>query len=221
MCSDAGVDEAILSGDARTVEARTRRWLTSGHSIQEFQEAVLRPAIEAIRQQFAKREFYLPELLVSLRAAKAAVGVLDAAGRTDQPRRGKVVVGSLAWNGHGFSRNVVVDLLEVCGWDVVDLGEDVSPVRFADVCVETCASVLVVTALSFSPGRLSSVVANQEIKSLLEEMDSRGIRKRMKILLVGFVSDSLLQSSHELDAICDDLVDVVPTVHQLAGSGCA
>jgi methanogenic corrinoid protein MtbC1 len=220
MCSDAGVQEAILSGDANAVKQRTQQWLKSGHSVQEFRDTVLCPVVETIRQQFATREFFLPELLVSLRAAKAALGILDAAGRSNRPTCGKVVVGSLAWNGHGFCRDVIVNLLEVCGWDVVDLGQDVSPVRLADACAETRASVLVIAELSFAPGRLSARMPTEGVEALVKEMEARGIRQRTRILLVGLVSDGLSHGPHEVDAICDDLAEVPASVQGLAKHTC-
>jgi 5-methyltetrahydrofolate--homocysteine methyltransferase len=178
---------------------------------------VLSPAIEALREQFAQQAFFLPELLVSLRAAKAAMSVLDAAGGIDRRTHGRVVVGSLAWNSHGFSRDVIVGLLQVCGWDVVDLGENVPPAKLADACAEANASVVVIAELFFAPGRLSSRGRSEEVETVVKELDARGIRQQTRILLVGLASDGLLQGPHEVDAICDDLAEVPASVRELAG----
>ena len=70
MCSNIGIKEAVLSGDVQAAEELTRQWLGSGRSAQEFCDRALSPTVEAIMEQFAQRVFYLPELLVSLRAAK-------------------------------------------------------------------------------------------------------------------------------------------------------
>jgi len=214
MCSNA-IKEAILSGDVKAVEEHTRQWLNSGRSAQEFQENVLSPAVDAIRERFAQQTFYLPELLVALRAAQAALSVVDAAGGMEQLTCGKVVVGSLAWNGHGMCRDTIANLLGVCGWEVVDLGENVSPAKLADACAETRASVLVIAELPIASGRMSSRVPGQEVAALVEEMEARGIRQRTRILFVGTATDSLSQGLHEVDAICGDLMEVPSSVQGL------
>ncbi|MEN6367803.1 MAG: B12-binding domain-containing protein [Thermoguttaceae bacterium] len=215
MCDNTDIKEAILSGNAKAAEELTQRWLSSGRSARELRDTALSPAIEAIREQYARQAFYLPELLVSLRAAKAALSAVDAAGGREQLTCGKVVVGSLAWNGHGMCRDTIANLLEVCGWDVVDLGGDVSPAQFADVCANARASVLVVVELPIASGRMSSRVPCQEVAALVEEMEARGIRQRTRILFVGLAADSLPQGLHEVDAICGDLMEVPSSVQGL------
>jgi methanogenic corrinoid protein MtbC1 len=215
MCSNTAIKEAILSGDAKAAAELTQQWLDSGHSVQECQEKVLSPAVEAIREQFTQQAFYLPELLVSLRAAKAALNAIDAAGGRDQLTCGKVVVGSLAWNGHGMCRDTIVSLLEICGWDVVDLGGNVLPTQFVVACIETLASVLVIAELPIASGRMASKTPSREVKALLEEMEARGVRQRIKILLVGLAPDGLLQEPHDVDAVCDGLTEVPRAVQRL------
>jgi methanogenic corrinoid protein MtbC1 len=214
MCINTGIKEAILSGDAKAAEQLTRQWLSSGRSAQEFCDTALPPTVEAIREQFAQQAFYLPELLVALRAAQAALRVVHATGGRTRAC-GEVVVGSLTWHGHGMCRDVVVSLLEVSGWDVVDLGGNVPPAQFVDACIETRALVLVITELPVASGRMASRMPCHEVAALVEEMEARGIRQRTKILLVGFATDSLLQGLHEVDAICDDLAEVPSSVQGL------
>lgn len=211
MCSNTGIEEAILSGDVKAAEDLTRQWLSSGRSAQEFQENVLPKAVDVIRGQFAQQAFYLPELLVALCAAQAALRVVHATGGRTRGC-GKVVVGSLAWNGHGMCRDVVVSLLKVSGWDVVDLGGNVSPAQFVDACVETRASALVIAELPVASGRMASRVPYQEVATLLEEMEARGVRQRTRILLVGH---NPLQEPHDVDAVCDDLMEVPRSVQRL------
>ena len=130
---------------------------------------------------------------------------IDAVGDERRLTRGRVVVGSLAWNDHVLCRDVVVSLLKVSGWDVVDLGGNASPARFADACAETSALVLVIAELPIASARMVSKVPRQEVAALVEEMEVRGIRQRTRILLVGFAADSYSQGLHEVDMICDDL----------------
>jgi methanogenic corrinoid protein MtbC1 len=221
MCKVACIEKAILSGNIAAVKEETRQWLESGRSVRDFQEAVLCPVVEMIRQRYTQQIFFIPELLVSLRAAKAAIGILDAGRESGRLRHGRIVVGSLSWNNFTFDCNVIVDFLEVCGWDVVDLGDNASPARLIGSCIETGASVLVVAASSFASGRLSPPVAYKEIDSLLVEMHSRGLRQQIRMVLVGLGLEGFLREAGKVDAICDDPTNVPTVVHQLATSGCA
>jgi methanogenic corrinoid protein MtbC1 len=214
MSSNIRIKEAILSGDVKATEDLTRQWLSSGRSAQEFCDTALSPTVEAIREQFAQQAFYLPELLVALRAAQAALRVVHVTGGRTRAC-GKVVVGSLVWNGHGMCRDVVVSLLKVSGWDVVDLGGNVPPAQFVDACIETRVLVLVIAELPVASGRMASKTPWQEVAAIVEEMEAHGIRQRTRILLVGFATDSLLQRLHEVDAICDNLAEVPSSVQGL------
>ena len=129
MHNEMTIRQAIVAGDVSVSEELTRGLMSSGCPAQEVYDWVLSPAVKAIGEQFVRQAFYLPELLVSLRAAKAAMNAVDAAHGGDRCTRGTIVIGSLSWNGRGFCHDVIVSMLEICGWGVVDLGEDVSPTR--------------------------------------------------------------------------------------------
>lgn len=218
MSDIAIIERLILAADESAAEKLGREWLAAGRSAREFQEAILSPAVATIRQRFAQQVIYLPELLVFLRSARASRSVVrDAADIREWSPGDKIVVGSLAWHDHGLCRDVIVGLLEVSGWNVVDLGANVSPVRFAEVCDETRASVLIVAELALATGRMSPRSACREIAALAQDLAARGIRQRTKILFVGLASDEVAFGPHGVDAVCDDLAEVPPMVRRLAG----
>jgi methanogenic corrinoid protein MtbC1 len=221
MCNSATLVQSILTGDAKASETLARQWPAAGRSTREFYDTVLAPAIAALRERFARRDFYLPELLIALRAARKAIDVVHgAAGGETQSLRDTVVLGSLAWDGHGLCRSVVRSLLQVSGWRVSDVGANVPPARFADACTETHASVLVVADMAIASGPVPPMASSREISSLVEELDARGIRKQTKVLLVSLAPDSSLKGPHRVDMICDDLTEVPPSVRRLAAGDC-
>ena len=220
MHNEMTIRQAILAGDVSVSEELTRGLMSSGCPAQEVYDWVLSPAVKAIGEQFVRQAFYLPELLVSLRAAKAAMNAVDAAHGGDRCTRGTIVIGSLSWNGRGFCHDVIVSMLEICGWGVVDLGEDVSPTRLVKSCAQTRASVLVIAELSFGPERGVCKATSQKIEALVKEMDIRGIRQRTRILVVSSASDDFAQGPNEVDAICDNWAEIPSFVERLAKHAC-
>ena len=220
MHNEMTIRQAILAGDVSVSEELTRGLMSSGCPAQEVYDWVLSPAVKAIGEQFVRQAFYLPELLVSLRAAKAAMNAVDAAHGGDRCTRGTIVIGSLSWNGRGFCHDVIVSMLEICGWGVVDLGEDLSPTRLVESCAQTRASVLVIAELSLGPERGVCKATSQKIEALVKEMDVRGIRQRTRILVVSSASDDFAQGLNEVDAICDNLAEIPSFVERLAKHAC-
>ena len=178
--------------------------------------------MKVLRERFVRQEFFLPELLISLRAARRAMDVVDRAlGDKDQPLRQRVVVGALACDRHGLCRSMVVSLLEVSGWQVTDLGANVCPARLAEACVDTGASVLVVADLPIASGQVSSTAPFREMTALARELEVRGIRQKTRILLVSLAPEDVLKGPHRVDMICDDPADVPPSVQRLAEGVCS
>jgi 5-methyltetrahydrofolate--homocysteine methyltransferase len=216
------LEQSILAGDAKTAEMLAEEWLVSERTTREFCDTVLLPTMKSLRERFVRQEFFLPELLISLRAARRAMDVVDrVCGDKDQPLRQRVVVGALACDRHGLCRSMVVSLLGISGWQVTDLGANVCPARLAEACEETGASVLVIADLPIASGQISSTAPSREMAALARELEVRGIREKTRILLVSLAPDDVLKGPHRVDMICDDPADVPPSVRQLAERACA
>jgi 5-methyltetrahydrofolate--homocysteine methyltransferase len=176
---------------------------------------LLFPAAETIRKRFAQGEFYLPELLVSLRATQASMCVIrKIVGDEIFATKDKVLVGSLGWKGFDLSRHIITSLLTTCGWDVTDLGGNLSPTAFADACAETHADVLVLVQLPIS-ARHTAAVGRIAVDGLVLALESRGIRQRTRLLLVGCEPDKERHSFPGMDAICSEFGDVPSVVNLL------
>jgi 5-methyltetrahydrofolate--homocysteine methyltransferase len=214
MCDNANIERSILTGNVKTTEDLTRQWLASGRSAREFCNSLLFPVAETIRHRFAQGIFYLPELLVATRAARASMQIVrNVASDEIFPSKDKVITGSLGWSGYDLSRSIIVGLLTACGWDVVDLGGNVLPNKFADTCVEMHAIMLILAELPIF-GRFSSVDCD-EVNALIQALELRGIRQQTRILLVGCKSNERHCQQSAVDATCNELTEVPPAVRRL------
>src|SRR5512137_309404 len=123
--------DAILRGDAKKAVAVTREALAENTSPTELVSKHMIPAMDEVGRRFECQEYFVPELLLSARAMKGALEIvrplLIAKGATSA---GRVLIGTVKGDLHDIGKNLVASMLEGAGFDVIDLGSDVSPQKF-------------------------------------------------------------------------------------------
>jgi methylmalonyl-CoA mutase cobalamin-binding domain/chain len=110
----------------------------------------IQPALNQIGQQFQSGECYLPELILAGDAAMAVLQVLKSGltgGTVLGATKGTVVIGTIQGDLHDIGKNVVSALLTANGFQVIDLGTDVSPKKFVETAEEKKAQIIAVSSL--------------------------------------------------------------------------
>ena len=117
----------------------------------EIIDAALIPALDHVGTEFEQGRMYLPQLLMSAEAAKAVFELLRermSQGDGGLPAsKGKVVLATVKGDVHDIGKNIVKVLLENYGYQVIDLGKDVSPETVADTAVREGAGLVGLSAL--------------------------------------------------------------------------
>jgi len=116
---------AIVGGNVQDAENQAESLVQEGMTGREVFDSVVRPAMEGVVAQFGRREVYMPELLISLRAAGVALRRAKETWGKNQASSGRVVVGSISPDCQRFCRQVIVHLLEAVGYEGIDLGASV------------------------------------------------------------------------------------------------
>jgi len=170
--------DAILKGDAKTAVAVTEEAIAAKVDPQEIVSKYMIPAMDEIGRRFECDEVFVPELLVTARAMKQALEkikpLLSAKGA--QPA-GKVVVGTVKGDLHDIGKNLVASMLEGGGFEVIDLGVDVSPEAFVAKARETGAQIIALSAL------LTTTMP--AMKTTVEELRKAGLRDKVKVIIGG------------------------------------
>jgi trimethylamine corrinoid protein len=176
----ARMAEAIVAGDAETAAALARQALDGRLDLQAAIEHGYIPGIRRVGELWESGEYFLPELITSAAAMKAALAVLGpaldataAAGLS----RGRLVIGTIEGDIHDIGKNLVSSMLSANGFNVVDLGADVKIDRFIDAAVETRADLICLSAL------LTTTMLGQ--RRVIERLRERGLRDRFKVLVGG------------------------------------
>ena len=170
--------EAILNGDAKTAAAVAQAALAQNMPAIELIQKAMIPAMDEVGRRFACQDYFVPELLLSARAMKAALEplrpLLAASGA--QPA-GKVVIGTVKGDLHDIGKNLVAALLEGGGFEVIDLGVDVAPEKFVETVQKTNANIVCLSALL--------TVTMLSMKTTIEGLRAAGLRERVKVLVGG------------------------------------
>ncbi|MBZ5583314.1 MAG: corrinoid protein [Acidobacteriia bacterium] len=170
--------DAVLNGDAKAAAEATRKALEGGAAALELVQREMVPAMDEVGRRFECEDYFVPELLLSARAMKAALALirplLTASGA--QPA-GRVVIGTVKGDLHDIGKNLVASLLEGGGFEVIDLGADVSPDRFVEAVRANAANLVCVSALL--------TVTMPGMKTVVQAMDAAGLRPRTKVMVGG------------------------------------
>ena len=173
----------IIEGDQKAVEAKTLAALAAGHTDNQLLEDML-AAMSEVRRLYEKNVYSVPEMLLSARAMRAGLALLQQ----HRPRRRasaamRVAVGSVKGDLHDIGKNLVVMMLESADFDVIDLGADVPPEQFVAVVRDQGAQVIAMSAL------LTTTMGG--MKTTLRALEAAGLRQQVRVIIGGApVSDA-------------------------------
>ena len=170
--------DAIVSGDAKTSQAMTQQALAEGVDPLKLVNEQMVPAMDEVGRRFEANEYFVPELLISARAMKAALELIRPllVARGDKPV-GRVAIGTVKGDLHDIGKNLVASLLEGGGFEVIDLGVNVSPEKFIETVNSKQANVIAMSAL------LTTTMPS--MKTTIDALKQAGVREKVKVLIGG------------------------------------
>jgi methylmalonyl-CoA mutase cobalamin-binding domain/chain len=169
---------AVLAGDARRAVDLTKEVLDSGEAPENVLNDGLIPAMAEAGRRFEDQRFFLPELMFAARAMKEALALIKPllAERKVEPQ-GRIVIGTVAGDLHDIGKNIVAAMLEGGGFEVHDLGTNITPGQFAEAIRSHGADIVGMSAL------LTTTMP--VMKDVIGELVRTGIRDRVKVLIGG------------------------------------
>lgn len=183
--------EAVLSGNAKAAHAVTQAALEAGIAPMTLITGSMVPAMDEVGRLFEAEEYFVPELLLAGRAMRSALELLRplmiASGEKLSTR---VVIGTVKGDLHDIGKNIVGSMLEGSGFEVIDLGTDVSPEKFVTAVEERDPQVICMSALL--------TVTMPAMKTTIDALKTAGLRTRVKVLIGG--APVTLQYAKEIGA---------------------
>lgn len=170
--------EAVLKGNAKAVVAETQAALAAGVSAPDILHQGYIPAMTEVGRLFEAGEKFVPEMLIAARAMQKGLEILKPLlVQAEVKTLGKVVIGTVAGDLHDIGKNLVAMMLEGAGFQIIDLGTDVSPQKFVEAVQEHEPELLGMSAL------LTTTVAS--IGNTIEALTEAGVRHKVKVIIGG------------------------------------
>ena len=138
----------LEEGDEDNVSASTQAALKLGLAPKEILERGLIAGMNVVGERFREREIFLPDVLMAAKAMTAGLEHLTPLlAEGGVVAKGKVVIGTVSGDLHDIGKNLVAIMLKGAGFEVVDLGKDISPQAFVDAAVKEKAGFIGMSAL--------------------------------------------------------------------------
>jgi 5-methyltetrahydrofolate--homocysteine methyltransferase len=171
--------QAVVDGESEVAEALARQALEQGLEPLDCINEGLTKGIQHVGELFADGECYLPELVMSANAMKAALSVLEPAMLGGKQREivGKVVLGTVQGDLHEIGKNLVGIMLTANGFQVIDIGANKSVSEFIKAIKENSATIVGASAL------LTTTMREQ--KKLIDAIKEAGLREQVKVMIGG------------------------------------
>ena len=170
--------DAILNGDAKKAHAATEAALSAGALPMQLIAESMVLAMDEVGRLFEAEEYFVPELLLAGRAMRSTLELLrplmTAAG---EKMSVKVVIGTVKGDLHDIGKNIVASMLEGSGFEVIDLGTDVSPEKFVAAVEDQNPQIVCMSALL--------TVTMSAMKTTIDALEAAGVRTRGKVLIGG------------------------------------
>lgn len=125
-----------------------RQALDKGIKPDEILENALIPAMAIVGNRFSKKEIYVPQMLMAAKAMNGAMKHIKPYFQSGETKRkGKFIIGTVAGDLHDIGKNLVAMMIEGGGWEVIDLGVDVSTEKFLKAMDDNPGAVMGLSAL--------------------------------------------------------------------------
>ena len=176
----SAMQESIVNGAPDTARQLAEDALTAGTPPLDAINQGYVPGMHTVGEQFAQGKMFLPDMMASAEAMRAAMSVLEPELKklgSERPIAGTVVLGTTKGDIHEIGKILVGTLLTAHGFRVIDLGVDVPGEHFASKARDFKADIVGVSAL------LTTTMKNQ--RGVVEALDRAGLRPHVKIIVGG------------------------------------
>ena len=169
---------AVLEGEAPAAKAGVEAALQAGLTADQIMQQGLIGAMTEVGRLFESGEYFVPEMLIAARAMQSGLGLLKPhLAQSGVQAAGRVAVGTVKGDLHDIGKNLVGMMLEGAGFEVKDLGTDVTPEEFVAAVQADHVDIVALSAL------LTTTMPNMQ--ATVEALKAAGLRDRVKVMIGG------------------------------------
>lgn len=203
--------EAIVAGKLEPAVEVTRQAIAEGVAPQMIINNYMIKAMGEVGQRFQDGKAFVPQLLMAGRAMKGALELLKPllAGSASTTI-GKIVIGTVKGDLHDIGKNLVASMLEGCGFEVINIGIDVTCDKFVEAVKENHADILCMSAL------LTTTMTY--MKEVIQALEEAGIRNQVKVMIGGALVSQGFADEIGADGYSDNANTAVAVAKELIGN---
>ena len=203
--------EAIVAGKLEPAVEITRQAIAEGIAPQMIINNYMIKAMGEVGQRFQDGKAFVPQLLMAGRAMKGALELLKPllAGSASTTI-GKIVIGTVKGDLHDIGKNLVASMLEGCGFEVINIGIDVTCDKFVEAVKENHADILCMSAL------LTTTMTY--MKEVIQALEEAGIRNQVKVMIGGAPVSQGFADEIGADGYSDNANTAVAVAKELMGN---
>jgi 5-methyltetrahydrofolate--homocysteine methyltransferase len=170
--------EGVIRGQAPLVQEKVKEALDSGVDPAVILNESMILAMSEVGKRFEEGEFFVPEMLIAARAMQNGMALLKPhLVASEVKSAGKVVIGTVRGDLHDIGKNLVAMMMEGAGFEIHDLGTDVSPEAFVKACLGGDVNVVAMSAL------LTTTMPQME--ATIKALKEAGVRDKVKVIIGG------------------------------------
>ena len=205
------IAENLIQGKADKVKELTQRSVDEGQDVSKILNEGLLAGMSVVGDKFKKNEFYVPEVLIAARAMKAGMQIIrPLLAEKGVKGAGKIILGTVRGDLHDIGKNLVGMMLEGAGFEIIDLGVDVSPEKFVEAAKEKDVDIIGLSALltTTMPG----------MKDVIEAIKSSDLKDKVKVMIGGAPVTQDYADEIGADGYAPDAASAVDKAKQLIGA---
>lgn len=194
---------AAINMDIKIAKVSCKKAMTEGVDPYEFIEQAITKALVIIGDKFENEEFFLPELFMAAEIVKKSMKILEPHIKGSKKRKnlGKIVIGTAKSDMHDIGKNIVNFFLQAEGFEVIDLGVDVTPERFVEAVRNEKPDILAISALI--------TLTMPEVSNTLKALENANLRNGIKIIIGGAPMTQEFVDDIGADALAKNAIDGV------------
>ncbi|MFQ5836126.1 MAG: B12-binding domain-containing protein [bacterium] len=204
------IADNLIKGKAPEVKELVQKAIDEGEDVEKVLNEGLVAGMNVVGAKFKANEFYVPEVLIAARAMKAGMKILrPILAEKNIKGVGTVVLGTVRGDLHDIGKNLVAMMLEGAGFEIIDLGVDVSPEKFIETAKEKKADLVGLSAL------LTTTMPS--MKDVVKAVGDSGLKDKVKVMIGGAPLTQSYADEIGADGYAPDAASAVDEAKQLLG----